>query len=67
MGARRVVHHDRRARPLAILDWRADGSLDTATVHIPDGSWLTIEPRAGIESPWGPVDRLWHVATSNSV
>jgi hypothetical protein len=54
------VHHDRRAHPHAIVEWRADGLLDVASVRIPDGSWLTIEPRAGVEAPWGAIDRLWH-------
>ena len=31
-----------------------------ASVRIPDGSWISIEARAGHEAPWGPVDRLWH-------
>lgn len=59
MGARRVVLHDRRARPAAVLAWRPDGSLDAGSVRIPDHSWISIEPRAGTEAPWGAVDRLW--------
>jgi len=58
VGARRVVYDDRRVRPRAMLDWRADGALALATVRIPDGTWLTIEPRAAVEPPWGAVDRL---------
>jgi hypothetical protein len=62
VGARRVVLHDRRARPSAVLAWRPDGTLDAASVRIPDHSWISIEPRAGVEAPWGAVDRLWHGA-----
>ncbi|HYE93181.1 MAG TPA: hypothetical protein VEA38_19280, partial [Terriglobales bacterium] len=58
MGARRVVYDDRRARPRAVLEWRGDGTLAVATVRTPDGVWLTIEPRAAVERPWGAVDRL---------
>ena len=67
MGARRDVHHDRRAHPHAVVEWRGDGLLAVATVRIPDGSWLTIEPRAGVEEPWGSIDRLWHGAAPGSV
>ena len=58
MGARRVVHHDRRAHPCGVVEWLADGRLAAASVRIPDGSWISIEPHAGVESPWGAVDRL---------
>jgi hypothetical protein len=44
----------------AVLEWRPDGALATASVPIPDGSWIVIEPRAPVDHPWGPVDRLWH-------
>jgi hypothetical protein len=67
VGACRVVHHDRRARPHAVVEWRPDGTLGIATVRIPDGSWLTIEPRAGREAPWGVVDRLWHGRTPAAI
>jgi hypothetical protein len=59
VGARRVAHYDRRGRPSAIVAWRPDGALATASVRIPDGSWVSIEPRAGDEAPWGVYDRLW--------
>ncbi len=62
MGVRRVVLHDRRARPAAILEWRPDGALAAAAVRIPDSSWISIEPRAGHEPPWGDVDRLWQAS-----
>lgn len=67
MGVRRVVYHDRRARPSADLEWSAHGALVTATVRIPDGSSIRIEPRAGVEAPWGAVDRLWADATPLTV
>ena len=65
MGVRRVVHHDRRGRPSAVVVWRPDGALLTASVRIPDGSWVSIEPRAGHHPPWGPIDRLWHGADAD--
>lgn len=67
MGARRVVLHDRRARPCAVVQWGADGSLALASVRIPDGSWITVEPRAGSEAPWGAIDRLWHGASPGAI
>jgi len=60
VGARRVVRHDRRARPSAVVEWQAGGALAAASVRIPDGSWVSIEPRAGVQAPWGAIDRLWH-------
>ena len=59
MAARRDVRQDRRGRPAAVVTWRADGTLESAAVRIPAGDWISIEPRAGIEPPWGAVDRLW--------
>lgn len=29
-------------------------------MRLPDHSWISIEPRAGVEAPWGPIDRLRH-------
>ena len=66
MGARRVVHRDRRGRPSATLVWRADAALESASVRIPDGSWVSIEPRAGDDAPWGPYDRLWRGADADA-
>jgi hypothetical protein len=59
-AGRRVREHDRHGHELARLEWRPDGALAGAGVRIPDGSWLTIEPRATADAPWGPSDRLWH-------
>ena len=56
------MYHDRRGCPSAIVVWRPDGALATATVRIPDSSWVSIEPRAGEEAPWGACDRLWRGA-----
>jgi hypothetical protein len=58
VGARRVVLRDRRGRPSATLDWRDDATLAAATVRLPDHSWLSIEPSAGVEAPWGAIDRV---------
>ena len=42
-----------------MLAWRSDGALDSASVRIPAGPWVSIEPRADVQGPWGEVDRLW--------
>ena len=67
MAARRVVRDDRRGRPSAVLTWGSDGALTRASVRLPDRSWIEIEPHAGVESPWGVVDRLWHDGTPLTV
>lgn len=67
MGARRDVLHDRRARPSAVVEWNDDRTLAAAAVRIPAGSWITIEPRAATEAPWGVVDRLWRTAAPLAV
>lgn len=61
---RRVRERDRHGREMARLGWREDGALASASVQIPDGSWLTLEPRATADAPWGPSDRLWHRGTA---
>ena len=53
---------DRRGTLVTVLRSTATGSLESAWVRIPDGSWLGIEPRATRETPWGWSDRLWHAA-----
>ena len=53
---------DRRGTLVTVLRPTATGSLESAWVRIPDGSWLGIEPRATRETPWGWSDRLWHAA-----
>ena len=66
-AGRRVRERDRHGHELARLEWREDGALARASVRIPDGSWLTIEPRATADAPWGPSDRLWHRGTALTV
>jgi hypothetical protein len=53
---------DRRGTLVTVLRSTATGSLESAWVRIPDGSWLGIEPRATRDAPWGWSDRLWHAA-----
>ena len=53
---------DRRGSLVTVLRPTATGSLESAWVRIPDGSWVGIEPRATREAPWGWSDRLWHAA-----
>jgi hypothetical protein len=53
---------DRRGTLVALLHHAAAGSLESAWVRIPDGSWLGIQPRATRDAPWGWSDRLWHAA-----
>jgi hypothetical protein len=61
-SGRRLLERDRHGHDLARLDWRND-MLVSASVRIGDGSWLTIEPRATSDAPWGLSDRLWHHGT----
>lgn len=58
-SGRRLLERDRHGHEQARLSWREDDALAEASVRVPDGSWLTIEPRAAT-GPWGPSDRLWH-------
>lgn len=58
-AGRRFRERDRYGHDLARLAWREDGALAEASVRIPDGTWLTIEPRATEDAPWGASDRLW--------
>jgi len=53
---------DRRGTLVTVLRPTVTGSIESAWVRIPDGSWLGIEPRATREAPWGWSDRLWHAA-----
>jgi hypothetical protein len=58
-SGRRLLERDRHGHELVRLSWGATGALAGAKVRVPDGSWLTIEPRAAT-GPWGLSDRLWH-------
>jgi len=53
---------DRRGTLVTVLRPTATGSIESAWVRIPDGTWLGIEPRATRETPWGWSDRLWHAS-----
>lgn len=59
-AGRRIHERDRHGHDVARLAWREDGALAEASVRIPDGSWLTIEPRATGDASSGSFDRLWH-------
>jgi hypothetical protein len=65
-SGRRRLERDRHGHDLARLAWR-DDMLVSASVRIGDGSWLTIEPRATSDAPWGPSDRLSHHGTPLTV
>jgi hypothetical protein len=53
---------DRGGTLVTVLRPTPAGSIESAWVRIPDGSWLGIEPRATRDTPWGWSDRLWHAA-----
>jgi hypothetical protein len=57
---------DRRGTVITTVQRTADGSLASAWVRIPGGSWLGIEPRATDDAPWGWSDRLWHAREPSS-
>jgi hypothetical protein len=57
---RRVGERDRYGGPVATLAWADDGRLAEAAVRVPDGSWLTIQPRAAHDPRWGVSDLLRH-------
>jgi hypothetical protein len=61
---RRVGERDRYGAPVASLTWADDGRLAAAAVRVPDGSWLTIQPRAAHDPRWGVSDLLRHGETS---
>ncbi|HEX6211367.1 MAG TPA: hypothetical protein VF136_11355 [Methylomirabilota bacterium] len=57
---RRTGERDRYGAPVASLTWGDDGRLAAAAVRVPDGSWLSIEPRATHDPRWGVSDLLRH-------
>ena len=65
-SGRRLLERDRHGHDLARLAWH-DDTLVSASVRIGDGSWITIEPRATSDAPWGLSDRLWHHGTPLTV
>jgi hypothetical protein len=65
-AGRSLLERDRHGHETARLSWRGD-ALARAEVRIPDDSWLTIEPAAVTDAPWGPSDRLWHHDTPLTV
>jgi hypothetical protein len=56
---RRIGERDRWGGHVARLAWRADGALDAASVRLPDGAWLVVQPRAGHDPRWGRSDVLY--------
>ena len=60
---RRVGERDRHGAPVATLAWADDGRLAEAAVRLPDGGWLTIQPRAAEDPRWGVSDLLRHGGT----
>jgi hypothetical protein len=58
-AGRPVGERDRHGAPLSTLEWSARG-LDRASVRLPDGSWVTIEPGAAAPGPWGASDLVTH-------
>lgn len=61
-AGRLTAELDRHGATVAELDWQADGRLSRAAVRIPDGSWVTVQPRSGAPGPWGASDELRHGA-----
>jgi hypothetical protein len=57
-AAQRVLELDRHGNLLTALRWSAAGRLAAATVRIPDGRWVTIQPAADASAGSAP-DRLW--------
>jgi hypothetical protein len=55
---RRVGERDCYGAPVTSLAWADDGSLAEAAVRLPDGSWLTVQPRAAHDPRWGVSDLL---------
>ena len=55
---RRVQERDSHGEALATLTWTDDGRLDEARVRLPDGGWLTVQPRQATDPRWGVSDLL---------
>jgi hypothetical protein len=57
---RRVTERDGEGTEVARLTWAAGGALAGASVRLPDGSWLDLEPRAAHDPRWGASDLVRH-------
>jgi hypothetical protein len=55
---RRIRELDRYGEVVATLEWAESGRLAVATVRLPDGAWLTLEPGAAHDPRWGASDLL---------
>lgn len=58
-GRRRLVELDRHGDLVAVLSWKADGSLDRAKCRTAAGQWIGIVPEAIRHPAWGASDQLW--------
>ncbi|MEX2147896.1 MAG: hypothetical protein WED01_12870 [Candidatus Rokuibacteriota bacterium] len=57
-AGRRLRDVDDDGRPTAVLRWRAPGGLERACIRLPGGAWVRVEPGAGHDPVYGPVDRV---------
>src|SRR5947199_23340 len=55
-AGRPAGEQDRHGSALSALEWSPDGRLSRASVRLPDGGWVSIEPGAGAAGPWGASD-----------
>src|SRR5205809_2616378 len=55
-AGRPAGEQDRHGSALSALEWSPDGRLSRASVRLPDGDWVSIEPGAGAAGPWGASD-----------
>jgi len=60
---RRVREQDRYGADVATLVWAEDDRLVEASVRVPDGSWLVVEPGRAHDPRWGASDLLRRDAT----
>jgi YD repeat-containing protein len=59
-AGRLAAELDRHGATVTALEWQSDGRLAGASVRIPDGSWVSVHPGAGVPGPWGASDELRH-------
>src|SRR5438046_497360 len=55
-AGRPAGEQDRHGSALSALAGSPDGRLSRASVRLPDGGWVSIEPGAGAAGPWGASD-----------